>query len=357
MPPRAMRFYLLYLLTIMTMISHRITALALLVAITKPNGGNPFTTHNLPSHRSTQSSPTSLFASIGIFYGTSTGSTEEAANLIKQEFGDAASEPIEIDEIKGSVAANFALYDSLIVGTPTWNTGADTERSGTGWDEIYYSEMKVSDSVFLLSILEALQLFDDDYLSLIIFILIIVAVICNKNLNIAGKKVAVFGLGDSVSYSENYADATGELHDVFASLGCKMIGYTSQEGHQHKTSKSICGDEFCGLLLDAVNEEELTEDRVKNWVAKLLDEGILESSGSSAPSSTVVAVSASPSPQIGISATAAFEDLALAEEILAEVKKTRSGYMAHYNPRTDKTMWISTDGRSSYVTAGVPGYE
>ena len=26
-----------------------------------------------------------------------------------------------------------------------------------------------------------------------------------------GKKVAVFGLGDSVSYSENYADATGEV--------------------------------------------------------------------------------------------------------------------------------------------------
>lgn len=343
------------------MISHRITALALLVAITKPNGGNPFTTPYPPSHqsRTTQSSPTSLFASIGIFYGTSTGSTEEAANLIKEEFGDAASEPIEIDEIKGSVAAKFALYDSLIVGTPTWNTGADTERSGTGWDEIYYSEMKVSESVFLLSTLESIYLFDDDYyLSLIIFTLIIFAVICNKNLNIAGKKVAVFGLGDSVSYSENYADATGELHDVFASLGCKMIGYTSQEGYQHKTSKSIRGDKFCGLLLDAVNEEELTEDRVKNWVAKLLDEGILESSGSSAPTTTtIVAVSASQSPQIDISATAAFEDLALAEEILAEVKKTRSGFMAHYNPRTDKTMWISTDGRSSYVTAGVPGYE
>ena len=51
--------------------------------------------------------------------------------------------------------------------------GADLERSGTGWDEIYYSEM--------------------------------------QDLKIAGKKVAVFGLGDSVSYSENYADATGEV--------------------------------------------------------------------------------------------------------------------------------------------------
>ena len=84
------------------------------------------------------------------------------------------------------VADEFAKYDCLVVGTPTWNTGeistlsinyinlllhrkisvlylvlkkymradvyylnlyyfigADTERSGTGWDEIYYSEMQV----------------------------------------------------------------------------------------------------------------------------------------------------------------------------------------------------------------------
>ena len=31
------------------------------------------------------------------------------------------------------------------------------------------------------------------------------------DLNIAGKKVAVFGLGDQISYSENYADGSGEV--------------------------------------------------------------------------------------------------------------------------------------------------
>lgn len=276
-------------------------------------GCDAFTT-NAP--RPVKTSSTSLFASpsIGIFFGTSTGSTEEAAHLISAEFGDAASEPIEIDEVQGSVAAEFAKFDALLVGTPTWNTGADTERSGTGWDEIYYSEM--------------------------------------QELNIAGKNVAVFGLGDSVSYAENYADATGELHDVFESLGCKMIGFTSQEGYQHEESKAARGDKFCGLLLDAVNEEELTEDRVKNWVANLLGEGILDSSGAAA----APAVAASP-PQVDQAATVVFEDHALAEEIITEVKKTRTGFVAHYNPRTDKTMWISTEGRSSYVTSGAPGYE
>lgn len=167
--------------------------------------------------------------------------------------------------------------------------------------------------------------------------------------------MAVFGLGDSVSYAENYADATGELHDVFESLGCKMLGYTSQEGYQHEASKAIRGESFCGLLLDAVNEDDLTEGRVKNWVEKLLAEGILESGGEAAPAAEPVAAAAVE--PLSVDATVVFEDQALAEEIMAEVKSTNSGYVAHYNPRTDKTMWISSDGKSSFVTTGAPGYE
>ena len=80
---------------------------------------------------------------VGIFFGTSTGSTEGAAYAIQEAFSDDdVSEPIEIDSLEGKVAATFQEYDSLIVGTPTWNTGADTERSGTGWDELYYGEMQ-----------------------------------------------------------------------------------------------------------------------------------------------------------------------------------------------------------------------
>lgn len=130
-----------------------------------------------------------------------------------------------------------------------------------------------------------------------------------------------------------------------------MIGYTSQEGYQHDASKAIRGEQFCGLLLDAVNEEELTEDRIKNWVPKLIAEGILESSGEGAPAPVVS------SPQVEPQASVVFEDNVLAEEIIAEVKKTREGFVGHYNPRTDKTMWISTDGRKSYVTAGQPGFD
>lgn len=52
---------------------------------------------------------------IGIFYGTSTGSTEEAAHLIAVAFGDDAAGPFEIDGVQGKIAEEFGKYDALIV--------------------------------------------------------------------------------------------------------------------------------------------------------------------------------------------------------------------------------------------------
>ena len=48
-----------------------------------------------------------------------------------QEFGDAAEGPMEIGDIEPDALKN---YDGLVVGAPTWNTGADEDRSGTSWD-------------------------------------------------------------------------------------------------------------------------------------------------------------------------------------------------------------------------------
>jgi flavodoxin len=80
---------------------------------------------------------------VGVFYGTSTGNTESVAYMIVDELGqDVAHGPFVVDDIAGSVSDKFGEFDALIVGTPTWNTGADRERSGTGWDELYYGELK-----------------------------------------------------------------------------------------------------------------------------------------------------------------------------------------------------------------------
>lgn len=270
-----------------------------------------------------------------IIYGTSTGSTESVADMIAEEFGDEAEGPIEIDDIQGELAKTFADYDSLIVGTPTWCTGADTERSGTGWDEVYYDEM--------------------------------------QNLSLTGKKVAVFGLGDQVSYSDNYADASGELHDIFQNLGCEMMGYTSYEGYGHDASKAIRGDKFCGLLCDMVNEEDLSEERVKNWVIQLKNEGILEGASASTSKTAVVEeedvevkvipTNLAPDDDVANAIEELKKENARLREMLEEnsllmddvlEKQDDRGFTPHYNPTTQRTMWTSQDGQTCYYTVKAP---
>jgi flavodoxin I len=248
-------------------------------------------------------------ANTAIIFGTSTGSTETVADFIAENLVGEVDGPFDVDTVEGSVKDFFEKYDSLIVGTPTWNTGAETERSGTGWDEIYYGGM--------------------------------------QEMKLKGKKVAVFGLGDQISYDENYADATGELHDVFEGLGCKLMGYTSQEGYEHVASKAVRGELFCGLLCDQVNEEELSEGRVKAWVAQLKSEGFFEG-GSVASAPQVMDAVAEPIVAEPIVA----EPVASLDQTIET--NANDGFQPHHNPKTKSTIWVSADGRSCYYTVATP---
>lgn len=153
-----------------------------------------------------------------------------------------------------------------------------------------------------------------------------------------------------------------QLHDVFQGLGCQMFGYTSQAGYKHKQSKAIRGDKFCGLLCDNVNQEDLTEDRVKNWVAQLKSEGFFEKGVSHEPLE---------SPKITPSTVVESTPVVVKDELLAleqksemlqstlsvesNVPSTQSlTFTPHYNTKTGITMWVSTDGRKCFYTSGKP---
>lgn len=164
-----------------------------------------------------------------VYYSTSTGNTEtvgqyiaDAASVSLEEIGDATE-----DEVKG--------YDSLIVGAPTWHTGADEQRSGTAWDDFLYDTL--------------------------------------PNIDLDGKKVAVFGVGDQQGYGDNYCDAAGELYDLFEAKGCKMFGFTSTDGYDHTGSKAERDGQFIGLMCDEDNQYDLSEDRANAWVEQLKGEG------------------------------------------------------------------------------------
>ena len=86
--------------------------------------------------------------------------------------------------------------------------------------------------------------------------------------------LTVFGLGDSAGYGDNFSDAIEEIHDVFSSAGAKMIAYVPTEEYQFEASRAVRGGKFLGLPLDANNEDNLTEERVKAWTAQLVAEGM-----------------------------------------------------------------------------------
>ena len=61
---------------------------------------------------------------VGIFYGTSTGSTGDVADLIFEAFGDdIASEPMEIEEITGDVASSLAQCKCFMFGNHLFKNG------------------------------------------------------------------------------------------------------------------------------------------------------------------------------------------------------------------------------------------
>jgi len=91
-------------------------------------------------------------------------------------------------------------------------------------------------------------------------------------LSLSGKKVAIFGLGDSSTYTENYCDAMEELHSYFIKAGAEMVGYVDKSSYTFDESKSVIGESFCGLPLDEDSESDLTDSRLETWASQLKGE-------------------------------------------------------------------------------------
>lgn len=163
---------------------------------------------------------------VGLYFATQTGNTEEVAGIIAEATGCTASDYDGED---------FSDVDGIIVGCPTWNTGADEMRSGTTWDDY----------------LETIQGYD-----------------------LKGRTVAVFGCGDSQTYGENFCDGIEELHNAFQAAGAKMVGYTDASGYDYTESKSVRDNKFLGLPLDQDNEADQSEGRIAAWVEQLKSEGM-----------------------------------------------------------------------------------
>merc|ERR1712129_132178 len=93
-------------------------------------------------------------------------------------------------------------------------------------------------------------------------------------LDLKGKKVAIFGLGDQGGYGDNFCDAMDELKTCFQGSGAEIAGSWSADGYDHMESKSVDGAKFVGLACDEDNQPEMSEDRVKAWIAQIKGGGM-----------------------------------------------------------------------------------
>ncbi len=160
---------------------------------------------------------------VGVFYSFNTQKTKKIAEKIIEAFG---LENVEAVNAENVTEEQFVKYNRLVLGVPTWFDG----ELPNYWDEF----------------VPALE-----------------------ELDLTGKTIAIFGLGDQVGYPENFGDAVGLMANLLEGRNARIVGETSTEGYHFESSKALKNGKFQGLILDQENQARLTSDRVKEWVAQI----------------------------------------------------------------------------------------
>jgi flavodoxin I len=157
---------------------------------------------------------------IGLFYGSTTGNTEKLAKKIKDNL---PSGLVDIYNVKNVNKEDVEKYDNIILGSSTWGKG------------ILQSDFEI----FLHDVL--------------------------KSANLYGKKIAIFGTGDSAVYPESFADSMGIIFDTLEGKGVTFVGEFPTDGYKFESSLSMFGDKFIGLPLDDDSDDEQNKLRIAIW--------------------------------------------------------------------------------------------
>ena len=167
-----------------------------------------------------------MSSSIAIFYGSSTGNTEMAAEKIKEELGDFVQHMADVSKCE---PAELGEYDILLLGVSTWNIG----------------EMQDDWDAFIPRM---------------------------EGLDLSGKKVGFFAMGDAGGYPYNFLDAMGQLWDVVKGLGSpELVGVWPTEGYEFDESQAMFDDDhFVGLGLDEENQSDMHDERIHAWLMKVM---------------------------------------------------------------------------------------
>ena len=155
---------------------------------------------------------------IGIFYGSSGGNTQSVAKTIAKKLGVGDSDIYDVGKAK---ASDLSGYGVLLFGSSTWGLG-DLQDD---WED------------FIREV---------------------------ANADLSGKKIALFGCGDSSSYPDTFCDAIGKIYQAVKDKAT-VIGFTDTAGYSFDASEAVVNSQFVGLALDEDNESNLTPQRIDNW--------------------------------------------------------------------------------------------
>ena len=125
-----------------------------------------------------------------------------------------------------AIAGKIAENDNLLIGTSTWGAGELQDDWYDGVDTL-------------------------------------------KGADLSGKVVAVFGCGDSASYSDTFCGAMKELYDAAKAGGATVVGEVDIDGYTFDDSDAVVDNKFVGLTLDDINEDDKTVGRIDAWLEQI----------------------------------------------------------------------------------------
>ncbi|MCB0131249.1 MAG: flavodoxin [Caldilineaceae bacterium] len=161
---------------------------------------------------------------LGIFFGSTNGDTARIAENLAERltpYGD-----VDLCDVADFYLDALADYDDLILGIPTWNSGQLQEDWEAALEDV-------------------------------------------ADLDLAGKKVALFGLGDQVGYPATFVDALFFVAEFVRARHGQLVGRWPTQGYTFDQSWAVEDEMFLGLVLDEVNQPELTSARVARWIELL----------------------------------------------------------------------------------------
>ncbi len=163
-----------------------------------------------------------------IFFGPLQGAVNRVADKVKNAIGE---DKVVMVPIKDATVADLEKYDKIIFGIST--VGKES------WHATYSN---VDWAKFLPEI---------------------------SKTTYEGKTIAIFGLGDHITYAHSFVDHIGLLGRLLMKQNAVLVGQVPIENYEYEESNAEVDGKFLGLPVDEDFEPELTDERVENWVKQI----------------------------------------------------------------------------------------